>query len=84
MDRVERFMKTEPNISQESQPAADRRKATGRLIATFGAARILRHRDGTLDVCSETPTERNATLAWLFTVSPELAVRVRRCSSGAV
>lgn len=76
-------MNTEPNINQPGEPRADLRKATGRLIATFGAARILRHRDGTLDVFSNTPTERNAALAWMYTISPDLAVRVRRCSQSA-
>lgn len=58
---------------------ADRRKATGRLIATFGSARILRHRDGSLDVLGATASERNAALAWICAVSPDLALRVRRC-----
>jgi len=76
-------MSTETNPSQKSERPVDLRKTTGRLIATFGAARILRHRDGTLDVCSETLSERNAALAWLFTVSPDLAGRVRRCATPA-
>ena len=57
----------------------DSRKATARLVATFGAARILRHRDGSLDVLSATASERNAALAWICAVSPDLALRVRRC-----
>jgi len=57
----------------------DSRKATARLVATFGAARILRHRDGSLDVLSATASERKAALAWICAVSPDLALRVRRC-----
>lgn len=66
------------NSSQVAQPG-DGRKATGRLVATFGGARILRHRDGSLDVLGTTTSERNAALAWICAVSPDLALRVRRC-----
>lgn len=76
-------MKTESNNNEPTEPRMDLRKATGRLIATVGAARILRHRDGTLDVSCNTPNERNAALAWMYAISPELAGRVRRCSQTA-
>jgi len=72
------------NANQSSEQRSDLRKATGRLIATFGATRILRHRDGSLDLSSDSATERNAALAWMYAVSPGLAVRVRRCPNPAV
>lgn len=53
--------------------------AAGRVIATVGAARILRHQDGSLDVHGPTANERDAALAWLFAVSPGLLHRVRPC-----
>lgn len=76
-------MNNENEMNQANVLCGDVRKATGRLIATFGAAQILRHRDGSLDVTSNNPTERNAALAWMYTISPELAGRVRRCPESA-
>ncbi len=70
-------MNTNLKPDQDRAPDTDSRKATARLIATFGGSRILRHHDGSLDVCSNTITERNAALAWICAVSPELALRVR-------
>ena len=64
--------------------AVDSCKSTARLIATFGGARILRHRDGSLDVSGRTPGERQAALAWICAVSPELARRVRRAETPGV
>ena len=73
------FMKTESKTNQDRAPQTDNRKATARLIATFAGSRILRHHDGSLDVCSTSLTERNAALAWICAVSPDLALRVRPC-----
>jgi hypothetical protein len=78
------FMNTESHPSQQCGPQADSRKATARLIATFGGSRILRHRDGSLDGASTTTAERAAALAWICAVSPDLARRVRRCPAPAV
>ena len=77
-------MKAEVNIQQVQPQPDDGRKATSRLIATFGASRILRHRDGTIDVCSDSAAERNAALAWMYAVSPGVAARVRPCPAPAV
>ena len=65
----------EPTVTAPS--VGDSRKATARLLATIGSARILRHRDGSLDVCGAVGAERNAALTWLCTVSPALVARVR-------
>jgi hypothetical protein len=77
-------MNTEFPQDQKRGPQADSRKATARLIATFGGSRILRHRDGSLDVSSTTTAERAAALAWICAVSPDLARRVRRCPESAL
>jgi hypothetical protein len=71
-------MNTETNPHRDAGSTTDSRKSTARLIATFGGSQILRHRDGSLDVCNNDVRERNATLAWLCAVSPDLALRVRR------
>jgi len=71
-------MNTEMQPNPNRGRPAENCKATARLITTFGGSRILRHRDGSLDVCSRTPTERAAALAWICVVSPDLAMRVRR------
>ncbi len=60
--------------------ATSERPRPGRLIAKIGSARILRGQDGFLDVLSDTPGARNAALAWMFSVSPSMVVRVRRCA----
>jgi len=59
-------------------PVGDGARA-GRLIAKIGSANILRAKDGFLDVQSDSPGARNAALAWMFTVNPSMAGRVRRC-----
>jgi hypothetical protein len=74
-----KLMANETTNSPKIDRPDDSRKATARLVATFGGARILRHRDGSLDVLSATTSERNAALAWICAVSPDLALRVRRC-----
>lgn len=72
-------MNHETNHSPDDASVPASCAGTGRVIATVGAARILRHTDGSLDVHGPTTGERNAALAWLFTVSPALANRVRPC-----
>jgi len=71
-------MKTETNLPLSASLPRDERKSTARLIAMFGESRIVRHRDGSLDVCSGSAGERNAALAWICAVSPDLVLRVRR------
>lgn len=70
-------MKTEISPSPVRGLPAESCKSTARLVATFGGSRILRHHDGSLDVCSNSPTERDAALAWMCVVSPDLVRRVR-------
>lgn len=77
-------MNTKVQYSPEEARPVDRCKGTARLIATYGGSRILRHRDGSLDVCSSSPREREAALAWICAVSPDLAQRVRRCPESPV
>jgi hypothetical protein len=60
-------------------PAPGDAPRAGRLIARIGSASILRGQDGFLDVQSDSAVARNAALAWMFSVSPAMVGRVRRC-----
>lgn len=73
-------MKTEENRLNDGNGRMESDRPAGRVIARIGAARILRQPDDSLVVSSESSSDRNAALAWMFAVNPTLVSRVRRCA----